>query len=77
MVFACVKYTNALQCILAHAVHLTELEIEMLKVREVGIVHCPASNTRLRSGMCPVRKLLESGLKVGLGTGKPTCVLFM
>ncbi|XP_026332292.1 guanine deaminase-like [Hyposmocoma kahamanoa] len=62
----CAILTN--KCIMAHAVHLTDAEIDLLKIREVGIAHCPASNTRLRSGLCPVRKLINHGLRVGLGT---------
>ncbi|XP_077285944.1 guanine deaminase [Arctopsyche grandis] len=54
--------------IMAHAVHLEDSEIKLLAKRGVSIAHCPASNTRLMSGLCPVRKLIKNGLKVGLGT---------
>lgn len=57
------------QCIMAHGVHLTDREMSMFARKGASIAHCPASNTRLRSGLCPVRKLLDSGIKVGLGTG--------
>ncbi|XP_026332160.1 guanine deaminase-like [Hyposmocoma kahamanoa] len=56
------------KCVLAHAVHLKDPDIELLKLREVGIAHCPAANTRLHAGLCPVRKLLDHNLKVGLGS---------
>lgn len=54
--------------ILAHAVHLTDEERAVIKERRAKISHCPASNTALTSGCCPVRSLLEEGQVVGLGT---------
>lgn len=54
---------------MAHAVHLTDDEIKLLSSRGVSIAHCPASNTRLKSGLCPVKKYLDSDITVGLGTG--------
>ncbi|XP_013139749.1 PREDICTED: guanine deaminase isoform X3 [Papilio polytes] len=56
------------KCIMAHAVYLREEEMCVLLSRGVSVAHCPASNTRLRSGLCPVRALIEAGLTVGLGT---------
>ncbi|XP_064292659.1 guanine deaminase isoform X2 [Plodia interpunctella] len=56
------------KCIMAHAVHLTDDEIKLLSSRGVSIAHCPASNTRLKSGLCPVKKYLDSDITVGLGT---------
>lgn len=54
--------------VLAHAIHLEDGEIELIKDRKAGVSHCPLSNTSLGSGICPVRKLLDAGVKVGLGT---------
>ncbi|XP_073959540.1 guanine deaminase [Choristoneura fumiferana] len=56
------------KCIMAHAIHLSTEEIALLAAKGVSIAHCPASNTRLRSGLCPVRKYLDHNLCVGLGT---------
>ncbi|MFB6189925.1 MAG: amidohydrolase [Halapricum sp.] len=53
---------------IAHGVHLDETEIDLLAEREAGVVHCPASNMKLASGMAPVQKLLDAGVPVGLGT---------
>ncbi|KAJ3553661.1 hypothetical protein NP233_g12596 [Leucocoprinus birnbaumii] len=54
--------------VLAHAVHLTDDEIRLIKERRAGISHCPTSNFNLRSGVAPVGRYLDEGLKVGLGT---------
>ncbi len=54
--------------VMAHCVHPTDLEFDMLVNNGVYIAHCPTSNTNLSSGIAPVRKYLYSGAKVGLGT---------
>ena len=54
--------------IMAHCVHLTNKEIELIKERKTGISHCPTSNINLMSGFLDVKNLLEQGIKVGLGT---------
>jgi len=54
--------------ILAHAVHLSEDEVDLVKARKAKISHCPASNSALTSGTCKVRWLLNKGVVVGLGT---------
>ena len=51
-----------------HGVHLTDEDIELLAQYETGVVHCPESQLKLASGFTPVPKLLEAGVKVGLGT---------
>ncbi|KAI5644897.1 amidohydrolase family domain-containing protein [Phthorimaea operculella] len=56
------------KCIMAHAVHLTDTEITLMASKGVAVAHCPSSNTRLKSGLCPVKKLLDNNIKVGLGT---------
>jgi len=53
------------------AVHMTELdEFEIERVAEAGvnIVHCPESNLKLGSGICPVAALLDKGVNLCLGT---------
>ncbi|KAF3480962.1 chlorohydrolase family protein [Arthroderma uncinatum] len=54
--------------VLAHGIHLLESERALIRERSAGIAHCPASNTSLSSGMCPIRTLLDDGISVGLGT---------
>jgi 5-methylthioadenosine/S-adenosylhomocysteine deaminase len=53
---------------LAHGVHLDDAEIDLLAETGAGVVHCPASNMKLASGMAPVQRLLDAGVPVGLGT---------
>ncbi len=53
---------------LAHGVHLDEREIDLLAETGASVIHCPASNMKLASGMAPVQQLREAGVTVGLGT---------
>jgi len=52
----------------AHGVHVDATEIDLLAEAGTGVIHCPASNMKLASGMAPVQKLLDAGVTVGLGT---------
>jgi guanine deaminase len=54
--------------ILAHCVHNTDTEIEKMAKLGVFAAHCPNANYNLASGIMPVRKFLNAGVKVGLGT---------
>lgn len=55
--------------ILAHGIHLTEDERELVKERGCSISHCPTSNTFISSGEAPVKKYMyEDGINVSLGT---------
>jgi len=56
---------------LAHCVHVDEAEIDLLAERGTAVVHCPASNMKLASGMAPVQAMLDAGVTVGLGTDGP------
>lgn len=55
----------------AHCVHVDEGEIKTLLHHNVGVAHNPSSNLKLASGFAPIDKMLESGLKVGIGTDGP------
>ena len=54
--------------ILAHCIHLSERDMDVMVKRRVGVAHNPNSNTCLADGWCRVRQLLDRGIKVGLGT---------
>jgi guanine deaminase len=53
---------------MAHCVHMTDDEIDLLAARKTGVAHCANSNFSLHSGVCDVRRFLDKGVKVGLGT---------
>ncbi|SME91358.1 amidohydrolase family protein [Desulfovibrio gilichinskyi] len=51
-----------------HCVDVTEQEIKQISASGAMISHNPQSNLKLGSGICPLTKLLSSGITVGLGT---------
>jgi guanine deaminase len=54
--------------IMAHCVWPEKRETELLAERGVFVAHCPQSNANLASGIAPVRRFLEQGVPVGLGS---------
>lgn len=54
--------------IMAHAIYLDDVEIDVIRKNKVILVHCPDSNINVRSGIMPLRKYLNMGLMVGLGS---------
>ncbi len=54
--------------IAAHCVHVDSGEIHTLEHAGAGVAHNPSSNMKLASGFAPVMEMLESGLRVGIGT---------
>ncbi len=54
-----------------HCVHVSELEMEIMKARGMTAVTCPGSNTKLASGVAPVYEYLERGIPVAIGTDGP------
>jgi cytosine/adenosine deaminase-related metal-dependent hydrolase len=51
----------------AHCVKLNHDEIDLFAHTRTGVCHCPSSNMRLASGIAPVRRMLNKGVRVGLG----------
>ena len=51
-----------------HATALAADEIALLATAGANVVHCPRSNLKLASGLCPVAELLRAGVNVALGT---------
>jgi 5-methylthioadenosine/S-adenosylhomocysteine deaminase len=58
---------------LAHCVHLSDEEFEILKTTQTNVVHCPSSNLKLGSGIAPVVRWLEQGISVSLGADGAAC----
>jgi 5-methylthioadenosine/S-adenosylhomocysteine deaminase len=52
----------------AHVVWPTDEEIPILVERKVGVIHNPTSNMKIASGISPVTKMLQAGVRMGLGT---------
>ncbi|MCY4454620.1 MAG: TRZ/ATZ family hydrolase [Immundisolibacterales bacterium] len=51
-----------------HMTHLLAEEIDKLAARGASVLHCPESNLKLASGVCPVPRLVAAGVNVALGT---------
>jgi 8-oxoguanine deaminase len=51
----------------AHCVMLNEAEMNLFARTGTGVAHCPNSNMRTSAGIAPIRKMLDSGMRVGLG----------
>jgi len=54
--------------ILAHGVYLNYEERSLMARRGTTLAHCPLSNSMLRSGMLNVRRCLDEGVPIALGT---------
>ena len=54
--------------VMAHCVWSTDEEIDLMRKNGVFVAHCPASNMNLCSGIAPIRKYLDLGMNIGLGT---------
>ena len=54
--------------VMAHCVWTDGDELELMKRRDVMVAHCPTSNFIVASGMAPIRRFLDEGLRVGLGS---------
>lgn len=54
--------------VLAHGVHLSDEELDLLAARGAAIAHCPNSNLFLGSGLFPLKKVQEHGVTIGLGS---------
>jgi cytosine/adenosine deaminase-related metal-dependent hydrolase len=48
----------------AHTIHVNENDMKVLKGS--GVAHCPSSNMKLNSGVCPTTELLKHGVKLGI-----------
>jgi 5-methylthioadenosine/S-adenosylhomocysteine deaminase len=58
---------------LAHCVHLDETEVGILQSTKTNVVHCPSSNSKLGSGIAPIKDLVGRGVSVSLGADGAAC----
>lgn len=54
--------------LMAHGVYLTDEELELIKEKNVMLVHCPDSNMNIKSGIMPMKRYLKAGISIGLGS---------
>lgn len=54
--------------VMAHCVWSCAEEVRRIRENGVWIAHCPSSNMNLKSGIAPVRRYLEQGIRIGLGS---------
>lgn len=54
--------------VLAHATHLDDHDRGLLVERGAGLAHCPLSNSYFANAVFPLRRNLDAGLRIGLGT---------
>lgn len=59
-----------------HCVHVNPEEIEILKQRNVSVIHNPESNMGNAVGAAPVEEMISQGIRVGLGTDGCSCDMF-
>ena len=67
-----VEYAESLEWLgddvwFAHSVWVNDSEIAQYAQTGTGVAHCPSSNMLLASGIAPIRKMVNAGVKVGLG----------
>jgi len=54
--------------VFAHNIHVDDRELSLLAGQGAGVAHCPTSNAALGSGLFPLRRHLEHGVTVALGS---------
>jgi guanine deaminase len=54
--------------VLAHNVHPADAELAVLAEHGAAVSHCPTSNCALGSGLFPLRRHIEAGVRVALGS---------
>lgn len=54
--------------LLAHAIHSSDADLDLIAARGAAVAHCIASNTKAGKGVAPVKGMIKRGIPVGLGT---------
>jgi cytosine/adenosine deaminase-related metal-dependent hydrolase len=61
------------RAVLAHVIHVDAEERALLAGRGTTVAHCPSSNLKLASGICPVPEYRAQGIRVTLGADGAPC----
>ncbi len=59
--------------VLAHVLHTDDAERALLAARGTTVAHCPSSNLKLASGICPVPEYRAQGIPVTIGADGAPC----
>ena len=59
--------------VLAHCIHLDDVEMDTLARTRTNVAHCPSSNLKLGSGVARVTEMLSDGISVSLGADGAAC----
>jgi len=59
--------------VLAHCIHLSEEERDILVRTGTQVAHCPSSNLKLGSGIAPIPALIDAGVRCSLGADGAPC----
>ena len=51
-----------------HAVQVTDCDIQLIRNTKTSVAHCPRSNRELGVGKMPLKRMLDAGISIGLGT---------
>ena len=54
-----------------HCVHMSEEDLKICKEKDLSVITNPGSNTKLASGIAPLQKMLDLGIRIGIGTDGP------
>jgi len=54
--------------LLAHAIHNTKQDLDIIQKTQTNIIHCPDANLFLKSGKFPLREMQKRDVPIGLGT---------
>ena len=60
------------EVVCGHSVWATEEDIETMAATGTNVCHNPSSNLRLQSGIAPVGRLLEKGIRIAIGSDEAT-----
>jgi 5-methylthioadenosine/S-adenosylhomocysteine deaminase len=57
--------------LLAHAIYPTDRDIELIAASGATVSHCPTSEASRGAGVTPVRRMIDTGITVSLGSDGP------